>query len=145
MVKSNNMGTLSGTVYNINDRGNLVSFTLGVREYDSKEKKTVMVFYPMIAVYDNLKKLLGSISKGTPMSVAYSLFMGKNGDSKYPQVGIRVEDVTLMAPKSANNDAGNSGYSKPKQQPNKKVQEEDDAADMDINDLDDDLLQYFKS
>ena len=97
MLKSNNMGILAGSVYNVYDRGNLVSFTLGVREYDYKKKESVMVFYPVVAIYDNLKNLLVKLDKGTNIVVAYSLFISNSADTKYPQVGIRAEDITLMS------------------------------------------------
>lgn len=138
MLKSNNFGILAGTVYNINEHGKLVSFTLGVREYDSRTKETTMVFYPIIAIYDNLKKLLLKLDKGTNMVVAYSLYINNNTDSKYPQVGIKAEDITLMSPKRSNN------YDNTKSKKETVVKEEDDLGeDINIEDLDEELQEYF--
>lgn len=142
MLKSNNMGILAGSVYNVYDRGNLVSFTLGVREYDYKKKESVMVFYPVVAIYDNLKNLLVKLDKGTNIVVAYSLFISNRADTKYPQVGIRAEDITLMSYRQS---SGNSSKSVEKETDGTKDTSYDDdlGRDINIDDLDEDLREYF--
>jgi len=136
------MGILAGSVYNVYDRGNLVSFTLGVREYDYKKKESVMVFYPVVAIYDNLKNLLVKLDKGTNIVVAYSLFISNSADTKYPQVGIRAEDITLMSYRQS---SGNSPKNVEKENEETKDTFHDDdlGRDINIDDLDEDLREYF--
>lgn len=144
MVKSNNGGILVGRIYNVKDRGKLVSFSIGILEYNNKTKETEMKFYPVIAIYDNLKNLLTKLENGTAIALAYSLYTAKNKNG-YDQIGIRAEDITLLSSKS------NDKKTRPVDTKKEIKKEEDvdieneneDDLNIELEGLDEDIRKYF--
>ena len=147
MIKSNNFGSLTGRLYNVQERNKSVTFSIGIVVYNPQKKETEMQFFSLLTVFDNLKKLLLKLEKGAELTVLYTLFPYKNKDG-LQMTGLKAHDVTMLGSRQSNSDGGNykKTYNNTKKEQPKKAQtvEKEEPGDIEIDELPDDLKQFFK-